>query len=100
VSNTIYIEGGSDPIIHSSPSGAPWLIDGFEISKTNGIVGAIGRFASLHNPSIQSNSTGIGFYGTAVQTKKTVSGDTGGNEALNALLVALRDYGLINLSVF
>lgn len=100
VSNTIYIEGGSDPIIHSSPSGAPWLIDGFEISKMNGIVGAIGRFASLHNPSIQSNSTGIGFYGTAVQTKKTVSGDTGGNEALNALLVALRDYGLINLSVF
>jgi len=42
-----------------------------------------------------ATATGIGFYGTAIQTKKTVSGSKGANAALTSLLTALAGYGLI-----
>jgi len=45
-----------------------------------------------------ATATGIGFYGTAAQTKQTVTGSRAGNAALTSLLTALATYGLITNS--
>lgn len=41
------------------------------------------------------NATGIGFFTTAPQAKKTVTGSRGGNAALASLLTQLAGYGLV-----
>jgi hypothetical protein len=59
-----------------------WNTDGsFEWGASNALkVGSAGQ---------------IGFFGTAVQTQKTVTGSRGGNAALASLLTQLAGYGLI-----
>lgn len=45
--------------------------------------------------STAANVAGIGYFGTAVVAKQTVTGAKGGNAALTSLLTALAAYGLI-----
>jgi hypothetical protein len=63
-------------------SGGSWLIG----SATGG------------SEKIRVTSTGISFFGGSSQAKKTVTGSHGGNAALQSLLTALADYGLITNS--
>jgi hypothetical protein len=57
------------------------------------ILMAGGTYASIDE--LHHGSGGLGFYGTAATTKKTVTGSRGGNAALASLLTQLAAYGLI-----
>ncbi len=71
------------------------------IGKTSGLTGAGDldvNGAVAIGGSLVHGGSGLAFYGASAQGKQTVTGSRGGNAALNTLLLALANLGLITNS--
>lgn len=79
-------------------TGAPTISGGGSITNANALFVTSGKTQVQEieiDGALNHDGTTVGFYGTAPQTKQTVSGAKGGNAALGSLMTALSTIGLV-----